>query len=85
MKFITLIAAGLGAALAFASPAAARDDARIVVDVSDLDPQADAGEIERRVAQAARRVCGAPDAATLAAYAEVRTCRAAAVGRALGR
>ena len=85
MKTIAMIAAGLSAAIAFASPAAARDDATAIVDVSGLDPQADAAEIERRVARAARRVCGDPVGRTLSAYAEVRTCRVEAIGRALGR
>jgi UrcA family protein len=86
MKNLAFIAAGLSAAFAFAAPAAARDDEpRMVVDVSDLDRQADADEIERRVARAARRVCGMAAANTFAANAEVRTCRTAAVERALGR
>ena len=86
MKTFAFIAAGFSAAIAVASPAVARDDqARMVVDISDLDRQADADEVERRVARAARRVCGAPDAANFAANAEVRTCRTTAVDRALGR
>jgi UrcA family protein len=86
MKTFALIAASLSAAVALASPAAARDDsATRVVNISDLDPQADGDEIERRVARAAKRVCGASTANTVAANEEVRTCRTAAAERALGR
>jgi UrcA family protein len=80
MKKLALTAlAATAAAFAFAAPAAAQDDlARERVDVSDLDPGRDASEIERRIAHAARRVCGAPDSRTVTAIARVETCRAAA-------
>jgi UrcA family protein len=74
------------AAIAFAAPASARDQAPAQeVDLHDLDPQRDADELERRIAQAARRVCGTGGSRTLTAFIAVQTCRADAVERARGR
>ncbi|HZF93446.1 MAG TPA: UrcA family protein [Allosphingosinicella sp.] len=86
MKTFATIAAAAVAALAFAAPAAARDQvAAQEVDIHDLDRQQDADEIERRIAQAARRVCGSGGSRTLTAYIHVRTCRAEAIERARAR
>ncbi|HEX8193298.1 MAG TPA: UrcA family protein [Allosphingosinicella sp.] len=86
MKTFATIAAAAVAAIAFAAPAAARDQVPArEVDIHDLDPQRDAEEIDRRIAQAARRVCGNGGSRTLNAYVYVQTCRAEAVERARGR
>jgi UrcA family protein len=88
MKSIALIAAAASAAFALAAPASASSGERVVgreVDVHDLDPQRDAEEIDRRIAQAARRVCGNGGSRTLDAYIQVQTCRAQAVERARAR
>lgn len=82
-KLALIAAAASAAAFAFAAPAAAQDDVAVEsVDVSDLDPARDGAEIDRRIAQAARRVCGAPDSRTVTAIVQVETCRAGAVARA---
>ena len=85
MKTIALLAAA--ASFALAAPVAAQDDVTAEVDVSDLDPSdpANAAEIDRRIATAARRVCGAPDARTVTAIARVETCRVSAATRVRGR
>lgn len=87
MKSIALIAAAAAASLALAAPAAAQDEVTADVDVSNLDPSnpADAAELDRRIATAARRVCGAPEARTVTAIARVETCRVGAATRARGR
>ena len=87
MKTIALIAAAATASLALAAPALAQDDVTAEVDVSDLNlsNSADAAEADRRVAAAARRVCGAPEARTVTAIARVENCRANAATRARGR
>ena len=80
MKKIVKIAAAAAALVAFSVPASASDqESTATVNISDLDPQRDAEEIERRLAQAARRVCGAPDSRTLTAYQNLQTCRSAAI------
>jgi UrcA family protein len=69
-----------------AAAAAARDQAPAQqVDIHDLDRQQDADEIDRRIAQAARRVCGTGGSRTLTAYVHVQTCRAEAIERARAR
>lgn len=86
MKTYVLIAAAAAAMLALAAPASAQDDfVTAEVDVSNLDPSRDGLEIDRRIAHAARRVCGAPDSRTVTAIARVETCRATAAGRNRGR
>jgi UrcA family protein len=87
VKTIALLAAAAAASIALAAPAAAPDDVTAEVDVSDLDPSnpADSAQIDRRIATAARRVCGAPEARTVTAIARVESCRAGAAARARGR
>lgn len=89
MKTIALRGAAIAAflALAAAPAGAAQEDVTARVDVSDLNPAdpADAAEIDRRIATAVRRVCGAPDARTMTAIARVETCRAQSASRAQGR
>lgn len=80
--FVTIAAAA--AAIAFSVPASAQDRST-VVDISDLDPQRDAEEIDRRVAQAAKRVCGRNDSRALTVFLEVQTCRSAAIENARRR
>lgn len=85
MKKFALIAAASVAAFGFVAPAAAQDDVvSAEVDVSGLDPARDGAEIDRRIAQAARRVCGHPDSRTVIAYARVDSCRASAASQARG-
>jgi UrcA family protein len=81
MNKFALIGAAAAAALALAAPAAAQDEPSMEVDVSDLDTSTEHGaaELQRRIAQAARRVCGSPGSRTLAAVEHVMTCRDAAV------
>jgi UrcA family protein len=86
MKTFARFAAAAAAAFAFAAPAAARDQVPAQqVDIHDLDRQQDADEIDRRIAQAARRVCGTGGSRTLTAYVHVQTCRAEAIERARAR
>lgn len=77
----TMFTAAAVAALALAGPVVAQESVSIEVDVSDLDRSnpSDAAELDRRVATAARRVCGSAEARTLAAITRVQTCRADAV------
>ena len=51
---------------------------RTTVDLRGLD----AGQIDRRIAVAARRVCGGPDSHSVAAIARVNACRSAAAAEA---
>lgn len=82
----TAAAAASIAAFGFAAPAAAQDDVvSAEVDVTGLDPARDGAEIDRRIAQAARRVCGHPDSRTVTAIARVESCRATATSHARGR
>jgi UrcA family protein len=78
MKTFASLAAAAAATLALAAPASAQDEVSTQVDIAGLDPAspADAAEIQRRIAAAARRVCGAPDSRTVTAIAQVETCRA---------
>ena len=85
-KIAFFAAAAFVASTAVAAPAAAQDDVESVeVDVSGLDPAQDAEEVDRRIAQAARRVCGAPHSRAVTAIAWLETCRATAAARARGR
>ena len=56
----TLAAAALGAATAFATPAAAEQAASVAVRYADLDLSTSAGQaqLERRINTAARSACG---------------------------
>jgi UrcA family protein len=77
MNKFALVAAAAAASLALAAPAAAQDGPVLEVDVSDLDTSTEHGsaELQRRIANAARRVCGSPGSRTLAAIEHVMTCR----------
>jgi UrcA family protein len=74
----------LAAALVAASPAAAQIETQSVeVGIADLDlaRPADAERLDRRLATAVRRACGAPDDISLAARRAVATCRIEAAAR----
>ena len=83
MKKFALIAAAAAtvASIAFAAPAGAQDEPSVEVDAGDLDTSTEQGaaELQRRIAMAARRVCGSTGSRTLAAIAHVMTCRESAV------
>lgn len=85
-KFLN-IAVAIAAVTVAAAPAAAdpifvdgipADRARMTVDISGMG----AGEIQRRISFAARRVCGAPETRSIEASARVQSCRANAVAEA---
>ena len=84
MKTYVSIAAAAFAAIAFTAPASAQDPS-VVVEIGDLDPERDAEEIDRRIEQAARRVCGPPSSRALTAVLSMQTCRTAAFERARRR
>jgi UrcA family protein len=77
MNRFALIAAAAAASLALAAPAAAQDEPAVEVEIGDLDTSTPHGaaELQRRIAAAARRVCGSPGSRTLAAIEHVMTCR----------
>lgn len=80
-----LITAGaIRAAPALAQDAAPEDTIVRLVQVSDLDLQSKAGQrqLERRLAKAAREVCGTASDADLRGKNEVRQCRDEALSRA---
>lgn len=77
MKTFGFLAAAAAASISLAAPAVAQDEPSVEVDVSDLDTSTGHGaaELQRRIAAAARRVCGSPGSRTLAAIEHVMTCR----------
>jgi UrcA family protein len=81
MNKLAFIAAAAAATIALAAPATAQDAPVTEVDASDLDISTEQGsaELQRRIAYAARRVCGSPGSRTLAAIEHVMTCRDNAV------
>ena len=90
MRKISNILAAVAAVAAFASPVSAApilvegakdDQVRTTIIVRGLE----SAEIDRRIAAAARRVCGAPESHAVAAIARVSACRAAATADARER
>ena len=82
-----LITAGaIKAAPAFAETPVTPDTNVSFVQTRDLDLGTDAGQrqLERRIAQAAREVCGVPSDLDLEGKNDLRQCRADAVARATG-
>jgi len=81
-----LITAGaIKAAPALAEPSSAETRTYVsYVQTSDLNLSSEGGRrvLDRRLAQAAREVCGTPSGADLAGLNEARACRADAVARA---
>ena len=78
------VLAGLSGVAAAATPA--DDVPAVVVRYGDLDLSTQEGvqTLYKRIASAARQVCPAGDPRTLARFDYGRTCRAAAIARAVG-
>jgi UrcA family protein len=72
--------------LAHANPAPSSEPT-VAVAYGDLDLSSEAGstELYRRIAVAARKVCPADDMRQLAVFAAARSCRDAAIARAVNR
>lgn len=86
MKGLLVICAA-AAALTLGTSAVAQDEVSVEVGVGDLDPSYEphVAEMERRIAAAARRVCGTPESRSVTAIARVESCRANAIASARAR
>ena len=82
-KFLNTVIAVVAVAAAFATPASADPifvdgitgvQVQTIVDVRGLD----AGQADRLIDRAARRVCGEPDNRSISEFARVNDCRSAA-------
>jgi UrcA family protein len=87
MKTITLFAMAIAAIAAAPAQASEPEAATSIVHTADLDLSSQVGqqELNQRLAQAAREVCGTASPADLEGYKTVRQCRQQTVAAAIAQ